>query len=173
MRMKRLISIFFTVILLIGCSSQEAHLIYLPETTPTPVALVTPTPAPEPEPVIVAPVAGAGFQTDANGLPILNPKSHYYDYYLTIDNLRIYEENGETLIDAVIINNYPKAITGGLCITFYRENLRYGYGEFYTADRNLKLFPGSNRVYADVLTEVNVQNMDFEISVSVPFVPES
>ena len=90
-----------------------------------------------------------------------------------IDNLRIYEENGETLIDAIVTNNYPGTLTGGLCITFYLDGIKYGYAEFYTADGGLKLIPGENRVYADVLTEVDVQPMDFEIGVSVPIAPEA
>ena len=50
--------------------------------------------------------------------------------------------------------------------------MKFGYGDFYTASGDLVLFPGENRVYADVLTEVDVQQMPFEITVSKPFVPE-
>ena len=169
--MKRLLLLLIALVLL-GCSSQEAHLIYLPESTPTAEPIFTPTPAPVPEPILVAPLQGDAFKTDANGIPILNEKTHYYEYYLSVNDLRIYEENGETLIDAVIRNNFPRKLSGGLIITFYRDKIKYGYAEFYTAEGGLVLFPGDNRVYADVLTEVDVQNMDFEITVSVPFVPD-
>ena len=169
--MKRLL-LLLVALLLIGCTSQEAKLIYLPEATPTPEPLFTPTPPPEPEPIVIAPVQGEGFKTDINGIPILNEKTHFLDYYLTIGNLRIYEENGETLLDAIITNNYPRKLSGGLCITFFEDNLKYGYAEFYTAGGGLELFPGENRVYANVLTEVDVQMMDFEITVSSPFVSE-
>ena len=169
--MKRL-PFLLLALLLLACSSQEAKLIYLPEATPTPQTEFTPSPAPEPVPIEIAPVQGEGFTTDANGIPILNEKTHYFEYYLTIKNLRIYEENGETLIDAVITNNYPKKLTGGLRITFWADSLEYGYGDFYTAGGGLVLFPGENRVYADVLTEVDVQMMPFEITVSTPFVSE-
>ena len=170
--MKRLV-VLLLALLLLGCTAQSAHLVYLPESTPTPELLHTPTPPPVPEPIPVAPIVGEGFTTDLNGLPILNANTHYFEYYLTIDQLRIYEENGETLIDAIITNNYSKTLTGGLCITFYDDSLKYGYAEFYTADGGLKLFPGDNRVYADVLTEVDVQQMEFEFSVSKPFVPDA
>ena len=169
--MKRLLFLLLALLML-ACSSQEAKLIYLPESTPTAEPLFTPTPPPEPVPIEVAPVQGEGFHTDANGIPILNEKTHYFEYYLTIRNLHIYEENGETLIDAIITNNYPNKLTGGLCITFTRDNMKFGYGDFYTASGDLVLFPGENRVYADVLTEVDVQQMPFEITVSKPFVPE-
>ena len=170
--MRRILLPLLALLLLIGCTSQEAHLIYLPEATPTAEPLHTPTMPPEPEPIAIAPVEGAGFVTDANGLPILNPDTHYYTNYLLVDDLRIYEVNGETLIDAVIVNNFDKPLTGGLTITFYADSLKYGDAAFYTADGGLKLFPGENRVYADVRTEVDVQMMDFELTVSTPFVPE-
>ena len=168
--MKRLLLILF-VLLLIGCSSQEAHLIYLPESTPTATPLFTPTPPPEPEAIKVDPITGEGFKTDANGIPILNEKMHYYEYYLSVSQMRIYEENGETLIDAVITNDYPGTLTGGLRITFWENGIKYGYADFYTAVGDLKLLPGDNRVYANVLTEVDVQMMDFDIAPSVPFQP--
>ena len=169
--MKRLMLLFIALILF-GCTSQEAQLSYLPESTPAPTALYTPTPPPVPESIPLAPVVGEGFKTDANGLPILDEKQHYYQNYLTVSNLRIYEENGETLIDAVITNDYPRKLSGGLCIRFKEGDLMYGYAEFYTAGGGLVLFPGENRVYADVLTEVDVQMMDFEIAVSTALVPE-
>lgn len=170
-RMKRLF-VLLASLLLLGCTSQEAHLIYLPETTPTPVAQVTPTPPPEAVPIVVEPIDGAGFAADLNGIPIIDERTHYYEYYLSVDNLRIYEENGETLLDAVITNNYPKTLTGGLSITFYRDGIKYAYADFYTADGGLTLVAGENLVYADVLTEVDVQMMDFEIGVTTPFLPE-
>ena len=160
-------------LLLLGCTSQEAHLIYLPEATPTPVPLHTPTPPPVPEPILIPSIEGKGFSTDANGLPIMDPDTHYYTYYLTVDSLRIYEENGETLIDAIITNNFDKPLSGGLSIVFNVDGLKYGDAAFYTADGNLRLFPGENRVYADVRTEVDVQMMDFELTVTTPFLPES
>ncbi len=170
--MKRLILLLAALLLLLGCSSQEAHLIYLPESTPTPTSQFTPTPQPSPEAFTVDPVVGEGFRTDVNGIPILNEKTHYYDYYLTISQLRIYEENGETLIDAVITNDYPGKLSGGLRLTFSEDGVKRGYAELNTAEGDLVLMPGENRVYADVLTEVDVQMMDFTVDITKPFMPE-
>ncbi len=157
-----------------ACTSQEAHLIYLPEQTPTPEVHVTPTPSPEPEPILFAPIEGEGVATDLNGLPILNPETHYFDYYLSVNDLRVYEQEGETLIDAVISNSYSKTLVGGLRILFYDSTgMQYGYADFYTAGGGLKLFTGDNRVYADVLTEVNVQGMTFKFEVTDAFRPEN
>lgn len=167
--MKRFLFSLLVLTLALGCTSQEAHLIYLPETTPTPAPLYTPAPTPVPEPIVVPPIEGEGFPLDANGIPILDPQNHYYQFYMSVDDLRVYEENGETMIDAVITNNYPRALSGGLRITFYKDGIKYGYGDFYSDGEGLKLFSGRNRVYADVHTEVNVLLMDFEITVSAPF----
>lgn len=156
-------------LLLIGCTSQETHLIYLPEATPTSAPRYSPAPSREPEAIHVEPINGDGFKRDANGIPILNPLKHYYDFYLTVDDLRVYEENGETLVDAVITNDYPLAVTGGLCIEFRLDGRKYGFAEFYTDSDGLTLFPGKNRVYADVMTEVDVQMMDCFITVTRPF----
>lgn len=169
--MKRLL-LLLALLLIVGCSSQEAHLIYLPESTPTPTPMFTPTPPPEPKPINVDPVVGEGFKTDVNGIPIMDERTHYYEQYITVSQMRIYEENGETLIDAIITNNYPGKLTGGLRITFTQDGVKRGYADFLTASGDLMLLPGENRVYADVLTEVDVQMMDFTIDVSVPFMPE-
>lgn len=171
-RVRLLLLVLILLALTAACTSQEAHLIYLPESTPTATPLFTPTPPPEPEPINVDPIVGEGFKTDANGIPILNDKTHYYDYYLSISQMRIYEENGETLIDAVITNDYPGKLTGGLRIVFRQEGIMYGYADFYTAVGDLALLPGENRVYGDVLTEVDVQMMDFEFEVLTPFAPQ-
>ncbi|MBQ6234737.1 MAG: hypothetical protein IJK54_02375 [Clostridia bacterium] len=168
--MKRLL-LLILVPLLLGCSVQGAHLIYLPETTPTPTPLFTPTPPPEPIPITVDPVTGEGFTTDENGIPILNEQMHYYEHYLSISQMRVYEENGETLLDAVVTNDYPKKLSGGLHITFMDNGVKYGYAELLTASGDLILLPGENRVYADVQTEVDVQMMEYTIEVSAPFVP--
>ena len=171
--MKRLL-ILIAVLLTAACTSQEAHLIYLPEQTAAPAADVTQTPSPEPEPLYLAPIEGEGFSTDLNGLPILDPQNHYYDYYLTMSNMRIYEHNGETLIDATLTNSFQKTLIGSLRIEFRDESGRlFGYADFYTAGGGLKLFPGENRVYADVLTEVDVQDMSFAFIVTDAFRPEN
>ena len=171
--MKRFCVLLCACVLLSACSLQKAYLIDLPEQTPDASALVSPTPTPDPEPLPIAPIEGEGFPADSNGLPILDPQTHYYDYYLTIANLRLYEQNDETLIDATILNNYSKTLIGELRIVFRGEDgIQYGYGDFYTAGGALKLLPGENRVYCDVLTEVDVTDMTFELVIVTPFGPE-
>ena len=170
--MKRFAIVILALTLLCACAPQKATLIDMPEQTPVETADATPTPTPEPEPLEIAPIDGEGFVTDINGLPILNERTHYFDYYLTLSNLRLYEHNEETLIDAVILNSFSKTLSGALRISFVGEDgIRYGYGDFYTANGDLVLIPGENRVYCDVHTEVDVQDMAFNLEVVTPFKP--
>ena len=170
--MKRLLAIL-CALLLCGCAAQKAYLIDLPEQTAAPTVPVSPTPSPEPEPLEIAPIEDEGLTTDSNGLPILEEQTHYFDYYLAIANLRLYEQNEETLIDATISNSFPKALTGALRIVFTGEDgIPYGFGDFYTANGTLKLMPGENRVYCDVRTEVDVKDMAWELVIVTPFMPE-
>lgn len=171
--MKRICILLFALTMLCACSLQKAYLVDLPEQTPVETMREQPTATPEPEPLLTIPIEGDGFITDGNGLPILNEQTHYYDYYLTVLNLRLYEQNEETLIDATIQNSFSRALTGALRIVFVGEDgTQYGFGDFYTAGGGLKLLPGENRVYCDVRTEVDVKEMAFELKVVTPFVPE-
>ena len=171
--MKRLLILGLALVLLCACAAQKAYLVDLPEQTAAPTVLVSPTPTPEPEILEIAPIEDEGFTTDSNGLPILDEQTHYYDYYLTIANFRLYEHNEETLIDATISNSFQKTLTGALRIVFTGEDgIQYGYGDFYTANGTLKLLPGENRVYCDVRTEVDVKDMTWELVVVTPFLPE-
>ena len=171
--MKRLFACVCACLLLCACAAQKAYLIDLPEQTPAPIVEASPSPTPDPEPLEIAPIEDEGFLTDSNGLPILNEQTHYYDYYLTIANFRLYEQNEETLIDATILNGYPKTLTGNLRIVFTGDDgIQYGFGDFYTAGGALKLLPGENRVYCDVRTEVDVKDMPYELVVVTPFLPE-
>lgn len=171
--MKRLGIIMTALLMLCACSLQKAYLVDLPEQTPAATVQESPTQTPDPEPLSILPIDGNGFVTDGNGLPILNEQTHYFDYYLTVSNLRLYEQNEETLIDATIQNSFSKVLIGALRIVFYGEDgIQYGYGDFYTADGALKLLPGENRVYCDVHTEVNVKDMTFALKIITPFAPE-
>jgi len=165
---RRLLLTLLCAALLLGCTVQEAHLVYRPEPTSDPTA--APTATLEPARLDIPAVTGAPFVTDANGVPITDEATHYYDYYVTLNNVRIYEYEQGTFLDATLINSFPQTLTGKLRLSFRDVNgVLYGYGDLYTAgsDRTLVCLPGENRVYADILTEIDVQMMDFTISGSL------
>lgn len=164
--------VIIALLLFTACTVQEAHLIYRPE--PTAKMTAAPTLTPAPEIVEIPPVTGQPFRTDANGVLILDDETHYLTYYVTLNDIRIYEYGEGVFLDGVAVNSFPQTLTGGLRITFRNDNgVNYGYGDFYTADGKLTLLPGENRIYADILTEIDVQEMNWEITVVGSFGPRS
>lgn len=164
--------VLIALCLCVACTIQDAHMIYRPE--PTTKATVAPTVTPSPEIIEVPAVTGQPFCTDANGVLILDEENHYLTYYVTLNDIRIYEYGESVFLDGVAMNSFPQTLTGGLRIVFRNENgVNYGYGDFYTADGRLTLLPGENRVYADILTEVDVRQMNWKIDVIGTFGPRA
>ena len=161
-------------LLLAGCVRQDAWLTYsVPETQlPTATAIHTPAPTMEPIPLEVEPVLGEDFHTDRKGIPILDRDIHYFTYYLTFSDLRIYEEDGYTYMDGVCTNSFDGTLTGEAQICFYDRNEKLvGYGILHTAEGGITLAVGDNRIYAEILSEVNVQQLDCRIEQLSPFNP--
>lgn len=161
-------------LLLTGCVRQDAWLTYtVPETPqPTPTARHTPAPTREPLPLSVEPILGESFHTDRKGIPILDKDTHYFTYYLSFSDLRIYEEDGFTYMDGVCTNSFDGTLTGKARICFYDETEKLvGYGDIHTAEGDLALTVGDNRIYAEILSEVNVQQLDARIEQTEPFHP--
>lgn len=160
------------ILLCTACTVQEARLVYRPKPTADPTAVPTDTPIPEP--LEIPSVTGQPFRTDANGVLILDPLNHYYTYYITLNDVRIYEYEQGTFLDGVAVNSLSQTLTGGLRITFRNaDGVVYGYGDLYTADGKLTLLPGENRIYAEIFTEVDVQKMNWEISAYDRFGPQN
>ncbi len=163
-----------TVLLLAGCVRQDAWLSYtVPETQqPTATAIHTFVPTMEPVPVIVDPVLGEDFHADRKGIPILDKDTHYFTYYLAFSDLRIYEEDGYTYMDGICVNSFDGTLTGEAQICFYdRDEKLVGYGMIHTAEGGLILPVGQSRIYAEILSEVNVQQLNCQIEQVSPFNP--
>ncbi len=161
-------------LLLWGCVRQDAWLTYtVPDTPqPTPTAAHTLTPTREPVLMTVEPVLGEDFHKDRKGIPILNKDTHYFTYYLAFSDLRIYEEDGFTYMDGICTNSFDGTLTGEARICFYdRDEKLVGYGTIHTAEGGLTLNVGANRIYAEILSEVNVQQLDCQIEQVSPFNP--
>lgn len=159
------------ILLFTSCTIQEAHLIYRPEETADPTAVPTDTPVPET--LTIEPVTGNPFKTDINGVLIQDELNHYLLYYVTLNNIRIYEYGEGTFLDGTAVNSFPQTLTGKLRITFKgTDGIIFGYGDLYTADGKLTLLPGENSVYAEILTEVNIQQLELSVSAVDSFGPK-
>lgn len=169
-----LLVVFMMALPLAGCVRQDAWLTYsVPETQqPTATAVQTLAPTMEPIPLEVEPILGEDFHTDRKGIPILDKDAHYFTYYLTFSDLRIYEEDGYTYMDGVCTNSFDGTLTGDAQICFYDKNEKLvGYGVIHTAEGGLTLAVGPNRIYAEILSEVDVQQLTCYIEQITPFNP--
>lgn len=181
MRTARLLIILLALMFLIGCVEQDAELIHLQteqglggssDPNATQAATLEPTPTPEPVVVQLPEATGVAFPNDALGIPIIDAATHYADYYVRYYQIRIYEVEDSTFADLVADNSFSAPLQGAAKIVFTgTDGKEYGYGELYTADGALTLNVGRNYLYAEILTEVDVQMMDFAIVVTTPFLP--
>ena len=163
------------ILLLAGCVRQDAWLSYTavhdtPQPTATPVQTISPTI--EPISIDTDPVLGEDFYTDRKGIPILDKDTHYFTYYLSFSDMRIYEEDGFTYMDGVCTNSFDGTLTGEASICFYdKDEKLVGYGTIHTAEGGLTLGVGPNRIYAEILSEVDVQQLTCRIEQITPFNP--
>ncbi len=177
--MRRNILIFciaslFLLLLGYGCVRQDAWLSYsTPETqAPTATAFHTLSPTREPITVTFEPVQGEDFHTDRRGIPILDKETHYFTYYLAFSDLRIYEEDGYSYLDGICTNSFDGTLSGEARVCFYDGDEKLvGFGQLHTAKGGLTLAVGANRIYAEILSEVNIQQLTFQIEQTAPFNP--
>ena len=157
-----------------GCVRQNAWLSYrIPETPqPTTTAIHTPAPTREPVTLTFEPVLGEDFLKDRKGIPILDKDTHYFTYYLSFHDLRVYEEEGYTYMDGLCLNAFDGTLTGEARICFYdADGKLVGFGTLHTAEGGLTLAVGENRIYAEILSEVDVQALSAVIEQVAPFNP--
>ena len=157
-----------------GCVRQNAWLSYaVPETmAPTATPRETPAPTREPVPLTVEPIQGEAFHTDRKGIPILDSDTHYFTYYLSFSDMRVYEEDGYTYMDGICTNSFDGTLTGRAQLCFYDADEKLvGFGDIHTADGELLLTVGTNRIYAEILSEVDVQQLTCRIEQVSAFNP--
>lgn len=151
----------FVCIWLVSCISAK------PAISGTPTPSSTPTPLPDTYNVRIT---GEPLPTDMLGL-VIEEENHYFDY-LSFGDIRIYEYETGTFLDAVCINAYPLPLDGELQITFYGDDGRMtGFGKIHTADGGTVLNPGSTRVYSEINTDINLLEKDFVWEITRTFLP--
>lgn len=183
--MKRFTACMLALVLFTGagCIQQDTNLVHLQTeedlmTASSASASAEPTaePTPSPEPIVlnVPEIKGNAFTADALGIPIVDPTTHYATYYVRFSQIRVYEVGDSTFVDAQCENLFSEPLTGKARIVFYgQDGKEYGFGEWATGSGELTLGVGLNYIYAEVLTEVDVQSMNFDMLITAPFAPES
>ena len=151
----------FICMWLVSCISAK------PAVTGTPTPSSTPTPLPDTYSITVT---GEPLPTDILGL-VIEDENHYFDY-MSFGDIRIYEYETGTFLDAICINAYPLPLDGELQITFYGEDGRMtGYGKIHTADGGTVMSPGSTRIYAEINTDISLLDKDFVWEINRTFLP--
>ena len=157
---KSLLSLVLALcLLLLGCARQTGVL--NPDATLPPPPEQTsqaqeeiPEPTAEPTPQLLEPT-----QTPAS-----TPRNYWDD--LLFKDVLVYEHNGDTMVDAVIISSYPGTLVGVLEITWSDEEGTVATGRFTDGwgQEVLYLEQGENRVYARADTDMSVTNLAFAIN---------
>lgn len=133
--------------------------------SPTPSA--SPTPLPD---AFGAEITAEPVPTDALGKP-LGDNDHYFSY-LSFGELRVYEYGNGTFLDGVCINAFPTALDGEVDIVYYTaEGKPCGVGTIHNALGTTRLETGTNAIYAEISTDIDVQMMDFVLEIRRTFLP--
>ncbi len=135
--------------------------------TPTPAA--TPTPLPDP---FTAEITVAPAETDALGNE-LSGDDHYLQY-LSFGELRIYEYGDGTFLDGFCVNAYPVPLDGEIRIVYRTDDGKVcGTGTLHNALGTTLLTTGTNAIYAEISTDIDVTGMDFTLETETPYIPVS
>ncbi len=146
---------------LFGCDNVEPVV----RGTPTPSASPTPLP-----PAFSAEITAEPQSTDLLGSEIA-ASDHYFNY-LSFGDLRVYEYDDGTFLDGICVNAYPLPLDGVLNIVYYTgEGKICGVGQIQNALGGTRLETGSNAIYAEISTDIDVRMMDFKLEIVTDFMP--
>lgn len=145
-----------------GCIAARPELV--PEYTIEPVVEETSEPMPSETPE-ATPFAAEEPTVDALGNAI--DGADHYERYITFRNVQVYEDVGDTFLDCVIYNSYPRDIICAVSAVFRDKDgnvaatgsLRSGDGQYI-----LVLKPGENRAYARMDTDTSLLGFDVELT---------
>jgi hypothetical protein len=146
---------------LVGCKDATPAL----AGTPTPAA--TPTPLPD---ALFAEITAQPVQTDHLGNAI-EGDNHYWQY-LSFGALRVYEYADGTFLDGICVNAYPLPLDGEVNIVYTTSDGKIcGIGKIHNVLGTTQLETGTNAIYAEINTDIDVTTMEFALVVKSPFAP--
>ena len=138
-----------------------------PEITPAPTAAPVETAAPVTEdpviPITTDRTEPPAEDVDAMGNPITG--SDHYLRYLSFRDVYVYEEEGDTFLDGVLVNDYIAPISCAVDVVYTDdEGAEIARARLQTRDGSylLVLKPGENVVLARILTDITLTGRDFE-----------
>ena len=107
---------------------------------------------------------------------MIDGDDHYWQY-LSFGELRVYEYEDGTFLDGICVNAYPLALDGKVNIVYRTDSGKIcGTGTIHNALGTTQLETGTNAIYAEINTDIDVTQMDFQLEIQTqyqPVVPES
>ena len=86
--------------------------------------------------------------------------------------MRVYEYSNGTFLDGVCINAFPTALDGRIDIVYYTSNGKLcGFGTLHNAQGTTRLESGTNAIYAEISTDIDVRMMDFTLEIKQALLP--
>lgn len=135
--------------------------------TPTPAATATPLPEP-----FTAEITAAPLPTDGLGNTI-SGENHYWQY-LSFGAIRVYEYDDGTFLDGICVNAYPLPLDGEVDIVYTTSDGKIcGIGKIHNTVGTTVLETGSNAIYAEISTDIDVTGMEFSLVIKTPYVPST
>ncbi|MEG1523415.1 MAG: hypothetical protein RRZ24_06990 [Clostridia bacterium] len=154
-------AILLLLLAFIGCDNA------VPQVTGTPTPSASPTPLPD---AFHAEITAEPQPTDLLG-NVIYSENHYFQF-LSFGDLRVYEYDDGTFLDGVCVNAYPTALDGRVDIVYYTDTGKIcGQGTIHNASGSTQLETGTNSIYAEISTDIDVRMMDFVWDVKTFFLP--
>mgnify|MGYP003183748014 CR=1 FL=1 len=104
---------------------------------------------------------------DRNGLLIVGEE--HFQQYISFKNIQVYEQCGDTFMDAVAVNEYPDTLVCALNIRFFDEDgTEIASGRVQTRDGQyvLRLENGDNTLFAQIDTDMTLTDKEFRLEYS-------
>lgn len=165
-----LAAVLIVALLITGCVKTQPVILpsstLPPKATPTPVPTPEPTPEPTPTPTL-APTPEPRY--DAMG-DFIDSAEHFVKY-IEFKSIVVYEQCGDTFMDAIAVNNYSQAIVCAANIVFRDDISEIASARLQTRDGQyaLVLQPGETTVLAQINTDIKLTDMAFDINFDMEF----
>lgn len=160
---KRICHIIASALIALALSScvNVRPVVVTDRTLPPATAAVTVPPSPEGTPYTT-------LEQTATPAPVFDLKGNrisgaeHFKRYLSLHNVQVYEQEGDTFVDAIILNDYPQTIVCAAGVLFNDENGELvAEGRLQTRDAQyiLILPPGETTLFAQVDTDMTLTDL--------------
>lgn len=165
-----LITAALTALLMTGCVKTQP--VILPASTLPPVSTSTPQPTPSltPEPTPV-PTSTATPEPRYDAMGDFIEGAEHFAKYIEFRSIVVYEQCGDTFMDAVAVNSYSEPIICAADIVFHDDIGEVASAKLQTRNGQyvLVLNPGETTVLAQINTDIRLTDLSFNIDFDMEF----